>query len=223
MKNSSVLIASSTVSDGSMSASVSADQRLKNRQGFLARYGISAEQTALVHLKYEGNDFRRFVTIDSRYAGDGIVTPSTIVADALFTRDSQIALLLPVADCIGAVLSDTHQGIIGLAHLGRHNLLQEGGYALVRYMVNQFGTDPTQVEVYLSAAAGGTRYPLYDFDNQSMHSVAVDQLRSAGIDQAKITVDDRDTTTDDALFSHSEFLKGNQEIDGRQAVICMKR
>lgn len=223
MKNSSVLVAISTVSDGSMSASVSADHRLRNRQDFLARYGISAEQTTLVRLKYEGNDYRRFLTIDSRHAGDGIVTPSTIIADALFTRNSQIALLLPVADCIGAVLYDTRQGIIGLAHLGRHNLLQMGGHALVRYMVDQFGTDPGQVEVYLSAAAGGTRYPLYDFDNQSLHSVAVDQLRSAGIDWANITVDNRDTTTDDALFSHSEFLKGNQEIDGRQVVICMMR
>lgn len=213
----------STQADGSMSKAVSDDERLRNQRRFLAQYGLSPEQVVLVHLTYGGSNYRRYSTIHSSHAGDGIIRPSTIAVDALFTKDGNVALLLPIADCIATVLYDKVNQILGLAHLGRHNLLQRGGEGVLEYMHTEFGTDPSNVEVWLSPAAGESNYPLFDFDNKSLHEVAQKQLVAAGVLPINIAVDSRDTTVDETLFSHSEFLKGKRPTDGRQAVVCMMK
>ena len=216
-----VTVAMSDVKDGSMSKAVSTLERDENRRKFLSKQGVTPEQTTLVHMKYEGNDYRRYHTVGQNNAGDGIVRESTIVADALFTRDKNLALMLPVADCIGAVLYDAENNVLGLAHLGRHNLEQNGGAGVVAYMKERFCTKPESLHAWLSPAAGKANYPLYDFDGQSMHEVASAQLLKAGVIRNNIKIDGRDTTADMTLFSHSEFLKGNQSTDGRQALIAM--
>lgn len=218
-----IVIATSGVSDGSMSVGISDEERLSNRTKFLQQSAITTAQAILVHLKYLGDDYRRYFTISSQMAGDGVVSASTLVADALFTNEKNLALLLPIADCIGTVLYDEQHQAIGLAHLGRHNLIQNGGTSIVKYMVDDFGTDPALLSVFLSAAAGRQNYPLHDFDNRSLHEVAREQLMAAGVDPNNIHTDQRDTTQDSELFSHSQFLKGNRSLDGRQAIVCMMR
>jgi copper oxidase (laccase) domain-containing protein len=221
--DSAVLLAMSNVADGSMSTGADGPTRLRNRTKFLALQGITAQQTGLVYLRYEGEDYRRYATVASDFAGDGIVRPTSMVSDALFTTTKGLALLLPIADCVAAVLYDARHGVIGLAHLGRHNLVQSGGEGVVSYMTDQFGTDPVDLQVHLSAGAGRERYPLFDFDGRGLQEVAVEQLRKAGIDPSRIGRDERDTTTDNDLFSHSEYLQGRQAIDGRQAFVAMMR
>lgn len=216
-----LLVAVSDIHAGSMSKGVSDAARLANQRRFLQNHDISAEQTVQVSLQYDGNDFRRYHTVEAASIGDGIVRPSSMTADALFTKERSVALLLPIADCIGVVLYDKATGVLGLSHLGRHNLLQDGGSACVKFMVEQFGVDPANVTVYLSPAAGAERYPLFDFDNRGLHEVAAEQLVSAGVLSKNITTDARDTTMDPSLFSHSEYLQGRQATDGRQAVVCM--
>ena len=154
-------------------------------------------------------------------AGEGITRPSGLVAEGLFTGKKRLALFLPVANCIGMVVYDKVHQVLGLSHLGRHSLLQQGGSETMRYMKDNFGTDARDVQIWLSAAAGNDNYPLHDFDGRSMHEVAVEQLRIAGVQRGGIAVDTRDTTTDLALFSHSEFLKDNRDTDGRQATVAM--
>lgn len=219
----SPLIAVSTVVDGSMSVGVTDAERLRNRTVFLAAQGIPADRAILVHLTYDGTDYRRYFTATSDFAGDGITTPSTLTADALFTTEKNLALLLPVADCIGAVLYDPVRQVIGLAHLGRHNLGQGGGTDSVGYMTTEFGSAPSDVKVLLSPSVGRETYPLHDFDNRSLNEVALEQLFAAGILMRNISIDQRDTAKDARLFSHSEFLKGNRSSDGRQAVVTMMR
>lgn len=216
-----VLIAFSSIADGSMSVGETAETLLERRGALLKKNGSSPNQAILVKLDYQGNDFRRYFSVSTEHAGDGIAFGSSIISDALFTRSKNLALLLPVADCIGAVLYDKSTQAIGLAHLGRHNLIQQGGTGIVEFMVNEFNVDPAYLTVWLSPAAGRQNYPLYDFDNRSLHEVAMEQLAAGGVDLDNISQDRRDTTTDLTLFSHSEFLKGNRPTDGRQAVIAM--
>lgn len=223
MMDDRVLIGMSQATDGSMSYGVSDEARLKNRSAFLGRHGVRAEQSVLVALSYDTDDFKRFYSISTEQAGDGMVRPSSITSDALFTNARNVALFLPIADCIAAVLYDPTRQVFGLAHLGRHNLVQSGGTAVVNYMTEDFGTVPEDVQVWLSPAAGRQNYPLHDFSNRSLHEVALEQLLAAGVSQANITIDTRDTTQDDTLFSHSEFLRGNRALDGRQAVVAMMR
>jgi len=146
-----------------------------------------------------------------------------VAPDALFPQDRNLALLLPIADCIAAVLYDPILGALGLAHLGRHNLLQDGGAGIVAYMSDDFGSKPSDIRVWLSPAAGRGNYPLFDFDNRSLHEVALEQLLAAGITAANVITDPRDTTLDERLFSHSEYLKGKRVSDGRQAVMAVLR
>lgn len=222
MKN-ELLIGMSALADGSMSKAVTDDEKYANRKKFLALYDVLPEQTILVHLTYDSQDYCRYLTVSTEQAGDGVTQQPSFVADALFTAEKNVALLLPVADCIAAVLYDSTKQIVGLAHLGRHNLEQNGGKGVIEYMRAEFGSEPDKVNVWLSPAAGRGNYPLHSFENRSLHEVAMQQLISAGVDQENITIDNRDTTTDSMLFSHSEFLKGNRATDGRQAVVCMMK
>lgn len=218
-----ILIAMSSANDGSMSTGADEPTRLRNRTKFLAAHGITPQQTVLVYLRYEGKDYRRYASVSPDFAGDGIVRPSSLVADAVFTTHKGLALLLPVADCVAAMLYDPRLGVMGLAHLGRHNLVQRGGEGVVSYMVDQFGTKPSDLKVYLGAGAGSEHYPLFDFGGRGLQEVAIEQLVKAGVDLSRIGRDQRDTTTDSDLFSHSEYLQGRQVIDGRQAFIAMMR
>lgn len=219
----SVLIAMSSLRDGSMSKAVDDDTRRTNRRRFLEAQGIALDQSILVHLKYEGDDYCRYYEVSSEHAGDGMAFGSSIVSDALFTRSKRLALFLPVADCIGAVLYDTRLQVLGLAHFGRHNLVQHGGTKVIDYMKSEFASNPNDVQVWLSPAAGRENYPLHDFNNRSLYEVALEQLEQGGVPNGNIETDTIDTTTNPAFFSHSEFLKGNRETDGRQAVIAMMR
>jgi len=90
-------------------------------------------------------------------------------------------------------------------------------------MQQGFGLIQADIEVWLSPAAGRESYPLYDFNNRSLHEVAIQQLLEVGIFDEHIEIDGCDKTTDPALFSHSEFLNGNQPSDGRQTVVAIMK
>ena len=213
----------STIADGSMSKAVSDDERRSNRERFLGMHGISLDHTVLVHLQYEGDDYRRYHVVDMTNGGEGMLRPSRHIADALFTTSRGLSLFLPVADCIGAVLYDPENNALGLAHFGRHNLEQDGGRKTVEFMQRQFGSDPARIEVFLGPGAGKTHYPIFSLGNRGLEEVTRQQLTAGGVPAEHITSDPRDTTRDPALFSHSEYLKGGRLTDGRQAIVARMR
>lgn len=218
----SLQVYTSRKNDGSMKP-VNGDDVViaQNRSSFLNKYGISPDSTTLLHLTYGGDDYTRYLTVGDDLKGDGIVRDSTIEVDAIVTTSPDHALFLPLADCIGAVIHDPAKNILMLSHLGRHNLEQSGGTRSIEYLVREFGTDPTNLTVWLSPAAGQENYPLFSFNNRGMHEVATKQLLTAGILAQNITVSPEDTTTSKDYFSHSQFLAGNRETDGRFAVVAI--
>ena len=215
-------ILTSARTDGSMKSTNPDEQSQidQNRKIFLEKNGINPNDTTLVRLDYETNDYCRYICVDDTEKGDGIVSESTILSDALIVANPNHALLLPLADCIGAVIYDQNTHILMLAHLGRHNLEQFGGTKCIEYLVNQFDIKPDQLTVWLSPAAGKSTYPLFAFNNRGLHEVAIEQLIAAGIDADKITISPIDSSTDDKYYSHSNFLHGKQNDDGRFAVIA---
>ena len=90
-------------------------------------------------------------------------------------------------------------------------------------MIEQFGSRPEDLFVTLSPSAGQENYPLFDFDNRSLQDVAIEQLMSASITREHITFSAIDTTLDRNYFSHSRYLKGNRETDGRFAIAAISR
>ena len=214
----------STVDDGSMKP-VDGDDAIvvQNRAAFLNNQGIRPDDTILLHLTYGGDNYTRYLVVDDALKGDGIVRDSTIEVDALVTTLPNHGLFLPLADCIGAVIHDPTKNILMLSHLGRHNLEQSGGTKSIEYLVEKFAIDPTDLTVWLSPAADKDNYPLFSFDNRSLHDVATEQLLAAGVSAQQISVSPVDTTIDKSYFSHSQFLAGNRDTDGRFAVVAIMR
>lgn len=196
---------------------------LPARTAFLASYNIAPHDATLVQLTYDGDDYTRFLTVDDELRGDGIVRSPSIVTDGLATTSLDHALFLPLADCIGAVLHDAKRNVLMLSHLGRHNLVQYGGTKSIEYMCEQFGCMPENITAWLSPAAGAQNYPLYDFNNRSLHAVAMEQLVAAGIKPDHITRSPIDTTKHPDYYSHSQFLAGKRTSNGRFAVVAMMR
>jgi copper oxidase (laccase) domain-containing protein len=218
--NENVIIKVSTQADGSMSKAVSREKRDANRRNFLAKNDMTPESTALVQLDYDSEDFCRYEVAGADAAGEGMVHEGR-VADGLATKAKGLALFLPLADCVGVVLYDPEHEALMLTHLGRHNLEQHGGQKSVEFMTEQFATDPAKLDVWLSPSAGQENYPLYTFDNKSIQAVTIEQLEAAGVRIEQIESSSIDTTRDDSYFSHSEFLKGKRETDGRFTVVAM--
>jgi copper oxidase (laccase) domain-containing protein len=214
----------STATDGSMkSTDKSYASVLPARQMFLETHDIKPEDTTLLQLVYETEDFCRYITLTDDNRGDGITRQATIVSDALVTTRPSHALFLPLADCIGAVLYDPDTSVLMVSHLGRHNVEQGGGSKSVQYLVKNHDVNPKNLKVWLSPAAGKDNYPLHAFDNRGLHEVATEQLITAGIVPGNIDTSPIDTTTDTTYFSHSEFLKGHRDTDGRFGVVAVMR
>lgn len=210
----------STTADGSLRSSFTPESEIHDvaTEKFFASHDISPSDAVLLRLSYDTDDFCKYHEVSDDETGAGFTKPQQSVADALVTRRPGVALFLPIADCIGAVLYHPPTRTLMLSHLGRHNLEQQGGTKSVGYLA-QFGVDPSELLVYLSPAASGERYPLYAFDHRSLHDVATEQLLAAGVPRAKIILDTRDTVTDPDFFSHSAALRG-EKTAGRHALVC---
>lgn len=216
----------SKIQDGSMKSIHSGDIENVNkaRANFLLNNNINPDNTTLVRVKYEGDDYKRYLTVDDGFRGDGIVRESTIDCDAIVTLAQDHALFLPLADCVGAVLYDPTQNILMVSHLGRHSLEQFGGVTSVEYLANHHDTSSENLKVWLSPAAGKESYPLFAFDNRSLHEVAFEQIASAGVLPENIEISSIDSSKNEEYYSHSQFLKGNRKDDGRFAIVaCMTK
>lgn len=213
----------SNVHDGSMKSVNSDDlgQVELSRSNFILKNNIKPSDTTLVRLDYETNDFKRYFTVDDSFKGDGIVSKSTLASDAIVVSGSNHALFLPLADCIGAVIFVPTKNVMMMSHLGRHSLEQFGASASIEYLIQNFQVDPVEIKVWLSPAAGSEAYPLYSFDNQSLHQVATSQFLNSGVQAENIDISAIDSAMDANYFSHSQFLKGNRSTDGRFAILAV--
>ena len=133
------------------------------------------------------------------------------------------ATLAELADCLGAVIYDPTNQIMMVTHLGRHSIEMEGGIKSVQFLVDEFGSEPADLQIWLSPAVDVENYPLFAFENRGLLEVAYEQFIKAGVGIDQIEASDIDTATDDNYFSHSEYLAGNQMTDGRFAIDAMMR
>lgn len=218
-----ITIHTSKATDGSMKGLDESERTTaeQNRTRFLQGHDIKPENATLVYPTYDENSYCRYATLSDTGRGEGIIQPPTTKSDALVVTKPGHALLLALADCIGAVIHDPVKNIIMLSHLGRQSLEQNGGEKSIAYLQKNHGCEPQNLQVWLSPAAGKGNYPLYAFDNRSLHEVAIEQLLAGGVLRRHIEASPIDTTTDLDYFSHSEFQRGNRETDGRFAVVAI--
>lgn len=223
----SLVYAISTISDGNMAMSkdhANKSEVLKNRAEFLAKSNISPQDCTRVTTTYnEGVNFRRYREVDESNKGEGMFDGNIDAADALVTRQLEHGLFLPLADCVGAVIFDPKQQILMLSHIGRHSLEQFGARESVNFLVSNYGCQPEELLIWLTPAPGIEKYPLYAFNSRAFKDVVFEQLTQAGINTENITDDPTDTTSDPRYYSHSQYLAGHQDEDGRYAIVAMMR
>lgn len=221
----SVTVLTSTVTDGSMfNRDDPTDPAvIENRKAFMEAYNISLDQTTRVEVtfNFDTNDFCRYGEATDTMMADGMYRPSPTPHDALVTTEPHHALFLPLADCVGATFYDPEHHILGLAHLGRHSLEQQGGTKFVEYLKSHYSSDPKQIKVWLSPAPGKDVYPIWALDNKGMKEITFEQLHAAGILDENIIDNSAETDKDQNYFSYSEFLKGHREIDGDHAMVAV--
>ena len=211
---SNVRVAVSSVSDGSMKDGVDlmTSDAVHNREAFLRRIDMSPTRTAVFYADYETEDFCRY-----KEAAAGLMPG----ADGVSTQQPGQPILLPIADCVATVLYDPVHRAVMVSHLGRHSTEQYGGIKSVECMTKQYGSRPADVLVWLGPSPNGDDYPLRAFHGRSFTDVLTEQLRAAGVSDNNIEVSQVDTSTNPQYFSHSQFLKGRQDVDGRYAVAVM--
>lgn len=218
-----VLVAQSTVADGSMlernnpqSAAV-----IKNRKAFLEKHGIELAHTTRLAIYYDQTSFCKYVKIDSPQKCYAMTDKSDLRADAFIVSEPNHALFLPVADCIGAVLYDPTHHILMLSHLGRHSLEQNGGQKSVEYLQNTYNSNPSEIEVWLTAAPNKDVFPIWALDNKGMKEVTLEQLDKAGVQPKNIHDNPADTATDENYYSYTQFFNGNSPVDGDHCIVAM--
>lgn len=218
-----LIFAISEVKDGNMAfrQGNSTKDIIANRLTFLSKNCIVIEQTTRLGVTYDGDDYCRYVEANEDQKGKGMQDFDAPIADAIVTRNQNHALFLPLGDCIGAVIFDPLKQILMMTHLGRHSIEQNGGYRSVRFLIDNYECNPSDLLVWLSPAPGQKSYPVYAFNNRSLKDIAFEQLFSAGIIKENITDNPADTAKDARYFSYSEFFKGHTKINGRHAIVAM--
>ena len=101
------------------------------------------------------------------------------VSDGLVTKCSAVGILLPLADCLGIVVFDEENRVVGLLHSGRQNIEQYGPKKFIEYFVKNFDSDPKELKIYFSPHA--LYYQIFKFDNKLLSEVAKEQLIEAGV------------------------------------------
>lgn len=194
---------------------------IKNRVSFLKSIGIHSRNATLVGVSYDTDDFARYRIVEEDEKGIGIHDRENVIdADALVTHSKDHALFLPLADCVGAILYDEEHEVLMVSHLGRHSTEIEGAKKSVVFLREHYKTDATKLRVWLSPGVGSATYPLHAFNGKSLHEVIESQLQTAGVSQQNIENATINTAESSDYYSHSEFLKGNDEF-GRFAIVAM--
>lgn len=229
-----VLVALSSKSDGTIldkAVGVHHATIATNRSRFCASVGVEYGDVVFQRIVY-GND-RSYDTIVDVGASDTAKHKSEVVADALFTDESGVGLLLPVADCVATVIYDPKHKYLALLHLGRHSSLTQ----LIQKTVDHFcekGSQPQNLMVWMSPSVHQSHYRMdyftaagsdewkafcekrsdgYYIDLQGHNKQA---FVVAGVLAGNIHVSPHNTATHSEYFSHSQG-----DTNGRFAVLAM--
>lgn len=194
---------------------------ITNRQVFLQRHNIQIQQTTRLEIRFDGDDFCRYKDIDESVKGVGLQDKKGVTADALITTHLDHALFLPIADCVGAAIFDPKHNVLAVVHLGRHSLEQNGGHEIVSHLITNYGSNPAQLRVHLTPAAGKSEYTIWALDNKGIKEATRQQLASAGVRDENIIDTAVETTNSSDYYSYSQFLQGNRTEDGDHAIVAM--
>lgn len=222
---SAVTAAISSKDDGNMKFDTgNSDEEVENsRRTFLQSAGLDITRTTLVNITYDTDNFAKYRIVTESEKSVGMVEKTEAVhADALVTDRPGHALFLPLADCVGAIIYDDEHRVLMVSHIGRHSAEIDGARRSVKFLKDTYGSDPRKLKVWLSPGVGKATYPLHRFGGKGLQEVIVTQLVTSGVLEGNIEASNIDTATSEDYFSHSEYLKGNDD-QGRFAIVAEMR
>lgn len=142
LSNHKVIAFYTTTDDGNMAYYTTTDENSVNinRSKIANKYGFD-----LVNLRYmnqvHGNNIE---VVDSK-------SPNLIVeCDGIVTKEKNLPLMVQIADCIGVVLYDPIQDVVGVAHAGRNGTFLDISSKMIAKMGENFDSKPQDIQAYLS-------------------------------------------------------------------------
>ncbi len=211
----------SSVDDGNMGFKHGPRAKVEqNVASFLAKCQINPEQVTKFNTEYDKTDFCQFGIATEADLGAGVVDKTPLELDGLATDNRNQALFYLVGDCCIVVLFDPIKKVLMMIHQGRHTAEQYGAKKAVLFLQDKFAVNPSDLLVWMSPAVGAETYPVFKRDNMSLHQIAQTDLISAGVKKSNIEICPVDTATNKNYFSHSQYLKGNRETNGRFGVVA---
>lgn len=234
--NGKVCYAVSGTVDGNMSYLWgNADEVTENRKRFLAKYSMRPEDCVV--MKLEHKDRVEVVHPFDRSANDA----DAVVAEALITNHSGVALFLLTADCLPISLYDPCHGVIALAHLGWRPTDKLLIKKVIRVMFEKFGSEPQDIVAHIGPGIHKESYVFKDPEQKKLSGwapychdlpngeTAIDiigyniaQLLEVGVIAEHISADPSDTAAAPEYFSHYRAVRNNEK-EGRFATILTLR
>lgn len=164
-----------------------------------------------------------------------------IDGDCLLTDQPGVALCLLTADCVPMMLYDPNRAAIALVHLGWRGTDQRLAELAVGQMIEQYGTDPTNIVAWLGPSIKPESYTFdeasqaddpawagfvnrnqagqYEIDLVGYNTA---QLVRAGVSKQNIESSPIDTATDQRYFSHYRSIASAQPEGRLMSVIAMQ-
>ena len=205
--NNKVAFAISTLEDGNMRAFSDAEFEtvLENQSKLSVALRTTTDKTARVLTTYiDRKSFTEYYEINNETLSQHVVEKpesDLINADGLVAKSKDFALLLPLADCLGVVVYDKAQNILGLLHSGRQNLEEDGAYKFVEFLKENYACDPKNLEIYFTPHA--QNFEIFALNNVRLAEAAEEQLVRAGVKAENIERSGIDTVTNPEFPSNS--------------------
>lgn len=224
-------VAVSSRGDGTM-LDRTIDQRhvahiVQQRRDFCHDAGISYDQAVYQTIQYGPGCTYDTVVEVTQPNNEGVT------ADVLYTEQSNVALFLPVADCVATVVYDPVRRALALAHLGRHSTIVNAMATLIDYFTRK-GSRAANLVVWMAPSVKQQSYRMeyFDYANMELWQQFCIQKDSGyyldlqgynkecaiqkGVSPQNIAISPVNTAVNEHYFSHSQG-----DTAGRFAVVAM--
>lgn len=196
----------------------SKDEVIGNRKKFLDGLKIPVERTVFLELQHG----TKIIEATASLGGTGFYSSETAIkADAMVTREKNLALVLLTADCIPAIIYDRASEVVGIAHLSRKNSGLKFSQILASFMKKEFKTNLQELKVFFGPAIQKKSYILPEYpQGYDLVEENINQLLLKGVRKENVVVDVQDTAVSPNFFSHYRAIQSGEK-EGRFATVVM--
>lgn len=208
----------SDINDGKMRFFDGNENEIMGNQAKLGELiGLENTRIARIRTIYGGRDsFTDYREITEENLPEYSINNSESVipvTDGLVMKCHGVGMLLPLADCLGAVVFDERQKIFGVLHAGRHNIEQYGPRKYIEFLKENYECKPEDIKIYCSPYA--VNYQIDILQGMTMSEAAMKQFLEAGVLPENVIDDRINTVTDENYPSNSAG-----DIDKRFAIVA---